>query len=333
MNQSCMKCHGYQGYTDGDLRGGVGVSVSMQPYLDAEQKELQTQWITYVLIWLTGLAALGYFYVRAKISAHRLQVIQQQFAQNQKTEAVSTLVTGLGRDFNDILASMTSNLYLLKSNLKENLEAEQKLLSIETLTYRAGALINSLLAFASRESGDMQPMLFSSLVNDTVKIIRPSLPENIRINQEICSEPLQIRGSAIHLKQAVQNLINNAQEAVEGVSDPKVAIRLESFFADGAFIHSHAVNRSGNYAHLVIEDNGRGVPEHQIAHLFEPFFTTKREGKGAGLGLAVVYGTINAHGGFVEVESVEGEGSSFHIYLPLLEGKGDVSAPKAGEDE
>jgi len=321
MQENCMKCHGYQGYAVGDLRGAVGVSVSMKPYQDSQQKEFNAQWVSYFLLWLIGLGVLGYFYTRATRSVRELQAMQQQFIQSQKMEVVRTMVNGLGSDFNDILASMTSNLYQLKKSVKGSPDAEQQIGSIEMLTYRAGGMINKLQGFASQEGGSMEPLLFTPFMNDTVQGLRPSLPENITIGLELCSDNLPIRGNAIQLQQIVQNLINNACDAVEDATEQQITIRLESFFADDAFVRRHAVNKAGSYAHLVVQDSGRGIPEHQVAHLFEPFFTTKNHGMGAGLGLAMVYGILNTHQGFIEVESVEGEGSSFHIYLPLLAGK------------
>ena len=113
-------------------------------------------------------------------------------------------------------------------------------------------------------------------------------------------------------------MFGDAGDAVEDGDKPCIGIRLEVFHPDDAFMEAHAWFSDKAYAHLSVADNGIGIPEHQIKHLFEPFFTTKAVGKGTGLGLAMVFGAVKTHQGFIEVESKQGEGSSFHIYIPLL---------------
>jgi len=115
-------------------------------------------------------------------------------------------------------------------------------------------------------------------------------------------------------------MLLNARDAGEDVDAPSINIRLASFHADDAFIENHPYFKVGAYAHLSVEDNGIGIPEHQLEHLFEPFFTTKAVGKGTGLGLSMVYGAIQSHEGFIEVDSKQGRGSTFNTYIQLLEG-------------
>jgi CheY-like chemotaxis protein len=128
------------------------------------------------------------------------------------------------------------------------------------------------------------------------------------------------------------NLVNNARDALDGVENQCITIKLEAFHADDAFIESHPYFKAGSYAHLSIEDNGCGIPEDQLEHLFEPFFTTKEQGKGTGLGLAMVFGAVKMHDGFVEVESIDGEGSTFHVYLPLQK-SGEIASVSLQEEE
>jgi len=103
------------------------------------------------------------------------------------------------------------------------------------------------------------------------------------------------------------------------VNNPCITVRLEPFHADDAFVEKRALFKAGVYAHMSVQDNGCGIPAHQIEHLFEPFFTTKEQGKGTGLGLAMVFGAVKTHGGFVEVDSAASKGATFHIYIPVLE--------------
>jgi len=114
------------------------------------------------------------------------------------------------------------------------------------------------------------------------------------------------------------NLINNARDALEDVAHPCITVRLQTFEPDEHFLKSHHGFKPGEYARLVVEGNGCGVSEEHLPHLFEPFFTTKEAGKGTGLGLAMVYGAVQHHHGFIEALPNKDAGLAFHIYLPLL---------------
>ncbi|MDX8411135.1 MAG: ATP-binding protein [Mariprofundaceae bacterium] len=252
--------------------------------------------------------------------------LEEQFRQAQKMEAIGTLVGGIAHDFNNMLAGMTGNLYLAKKELKGTPDVLLKLTNVEQLSFRAAEMIQQLLTFARKGHVSMQQLSFAPLIKETLKLLRTSVPENIKLHRDICYDSLEIHGDGTQLHQVLMNLINNARDAVEGVVDPRITIRLEAFQTDEAFLKSHTNTQSGRYAHLSVEDNGCGIPEDQIEHLFEPFFTTKEQGKGSGLGLAMVYGAVKTHHGFVEVDSIEGKGSTFHIYLPLLESEGVTAA-------
>jgi len=231
-----------------------------------------------------------------------------------------------------MLAGMTGNLYLAKKKVQENPDVLQNLDNIEKLSFRAADMIKQLLAFARKDIIKIKPLPFTSFIKETLKFLRSSVPEDIEIHQDICTDPLIIKGDATQLHQVLLNLINNARDALEGVKEARISIRLEVFQPDEIFVEHHKYFGVGQYAHLSVEDNGCGVPEQQIEHLFEPFFTTKEQGKGTGLGLAMVFGAVKSHEGYVEVESIKGKGSTFHIYMPLLEKKVAVSE-SSQEDE
>ncbi|MDX8392722.1 MAG: ATP-binding protein [Mariprofundaceae bacterium] len=243
--------------------------------------------------------------------------MEERFIQAQKMEAIGTLVGGIAHDFNNMLAGMTGNLYLAKIKVRENPELEQRLINIEELSLRAADMIQQLLTFARRDRVNIKALPFTTFIKEALKLLRSSVPENITFHQDICPDALTVKGDPTQLQQVLMNLVNNARDAVDDVKNPTISIRLEKFHADDTFIQGHANFSARFCAHLSIEDNGCGIPDTQLGHIFEPFFTTKEQGKGTGLGLAMVFGAVETHQGLIEVESRVGEGSVFHIYIPL----------------
>jgi PAS domain S-box-containing protein len=260
------------------------------------------------------------------------EMLEEKFRQSQKMEAIGTLVGGIAHDFNNMLTGINGNLYLAKKRVQEQPDVLNNLDNVEEISLHASEMIQQLLTFARKGKVNMKSVPLTLFIRETLKLLRTAVPENIDMRQDICSDALHINGDATQLHQVLMNLVNNARDALEGVDGPCITINLETFHADETFVESHSYFAVGLYARVSIADNGCGIPEHQVKHLFEPFFTTKEEGKGTGLGLAMVFGAVKTHCGFIEVESVEGEGTTFHIYLPLLESE-DVATGLSQKQE
>jgi len=265
--------------------------------------------------------------IQRDLTEHKL--LENQFLQAQKMEAVGTLVGGIAHDFNNILAGMTGNLYLLKTHSNMNAQATQKIECMEQLSDRAADLIQQMLTFARKDVVSMSEMSLNQQVSDVFSLVRSSMPDNIEVHLNITVDTLRIQGDTTQIHQVLLNLINNARDALENVAQPCISISLNMCRADDIFVQQRPSFKVGDYALLTIKDNGSGIHTDKLEHIFEPFFTTKDVGKGTGLGLAMVFGAIKRHKGYIEVESCVGKGSSFHVYLPLL--KATKPAPNISE--
>ncbi len=260
------------------------------------------------------------------------ELLEDKFRQAQKMEALGTLVGGIAHDFNNMLAGITGNLYLIKRQLKGNTELSEKVETIDALSFRAAEMIKQLLTFARKGSLESRPFGLTSFIREVSKLSEASIPENIDFNIHICTEELVIRGDATQLQQVMMNLLNNARDAVVDVSNPTITLALDEYRADESFFARHPESTASLFARLIVQDNGCGISDEVSEHIFEPFYTTKEVGLGTGLGLAMVYGTIQSQGGFIDIESNEGIGTRFYVYLPLVEEHDLLDAAQSSEE-
>jgi PAS domain S-box-containing protein len=266
-----------------------------------------------------------------------IQELEEQFYQAQKMEAIGTLVGGIAHDFNNMLAGITGNIYLAKrhsagqANITENLDSAQSLIG------KAAEVIKQLLTFAKKDIVRKRTVLLTPFLKETFKLHKVSIPEDIDLSLEI-AENMAVSADITQLQQVLLNLLTNARDAVEGVKHPIIRIRLKTFLPDPDFLTRHKSAKNIPYACFSIKDNGHGIPEESLNSIFEPFFTTKLVGKGSGLGLSMVFGSVHSHNGIIDVKSRVGRGSTFRIYLPLtnndLESKAEVQVrPRAAAGE
>ncbi len=245
--------------------------------------------------------------------------LENQFIQAQKMESIGTLVGGIAHDFNNMLAAILGNVYLSKLKLEGQPEVSEKLESIELLGMRASEMVKQLLTFARKDHVEMNSFSLNNSIKEAFKLAETAIPENIELVCDLCSENLIITGDVTQLQQVLMNLLNNARDALLNVSQPSVSCTLRPFEAGDEFNKAHPGLKGVQFAQLVIKDNGGGIPSEHLHKVFEPFFTTKGVGEGTGLGLSMVYGAVQSHGGLIELESEHGIGTSFYIYLPLTE--------------
>jgi len=252
--------------------------------------------------------------IQQDISEH--EALQEQLRQSMKMESIGTLVGGIAHDFNNVLAGFMGNLFLLRRRINDNPYVVDKLNVMERMSLSAAKMISQLLTFARKDVVRMTPLEFAPFFQSAIELARAVVPANVEFNSRCCQEEIHVLGSDNQLQQVLINLVANAHHAVKRADHPVIDISADSFLADEKFLEKHSEITATSFVRISVSDNGYGIPEDQVERVFEPFFTTKEVGQGTGLGLSMVYGAVQGHGGVIDVESKVGKGTTFHIYLP-----------------
>ncbi|HTO73599.1 MAG TPA: response regulator [Gemmatimonadales bacterium] len=253
--------------------------------------------------------------------------LEQQVIQAQRMESIGTLAGGVAHDFNNLLTAMLGNLGMAREMSDDPQALEGLLTEIEEAVNRAGALTRQLLLFGRRAELQREPVDLGREIDDLMRMLRRLIGENIVVRWELPKTPVAVLGDASQLDQVVMNLAVNARDAMPGGG--VLAFELQTVVLDQAAAQRGPSRRTGAFAELVVTDSGSGMTSEILHRIFEPFFTTKGLGVGTGLGLAVVYGIVKNHEGWIEVDSELGRGSSFRIYLPITEVPGARTGAEA----
>ena len=242
--------------------------------------------------------------------------LEDQLRHAQKMEAVGTLAGGIAHDFNNILTAIIGYGCLLRDEIKKDEHQKQYIDTILTSADRAAILVRSLLAFGRKQKLSIAPANLNHIVLHLQALLLRLIGEDIELETVLRSEDLVVMADAGQLEQVLMNLVTNAKDAITGGGT--IILRTDIVELDNEFIKTYGFGKSGRYVRLSVEDTGTGMDEMTKERIFEPFFTTKEVGKGTGLGLAMVYGIIKQHDGYITVHSKAGKGTLFHIYLPLI---------------
>jgi two-component system cell cycle sensor histidine kinase/response regulator CckA len=261
--------------------------------------------------WLSGTGADTLVVVNSR-DVTEMQELEKQFRQAQKMDALGQLAGGVAHDFNNLLTVITGNACLLKMQGAGTGENAELLHDIQTSADRAASLTRQLLVFSRQEKAQKKEVDLTGLVSNLGKLLRRLISEEVAIEMAVASEPLWLWADAGMIEQVVMNLAINARDAM-----PQGG-RL--FIKTGAALPAEVpAELASPCALLEVTDSGTGIPANILPKIFDPFFTTKEVGKGTGLGLATVFGIVQQHKGRIVVDSVEGRGTTFRIYLPRLE--------------
>ena len=263
--------------------------------------------------------------------------LEKRMQQAQKMEAIGTLAGGIAHDFNNILAAMFGYAYLLQQDTEGNAAAQENIEEMLKATGRAKELVQQILTFSRQREQKPEAIQLELVVKEAIKFLRASLPAQIRIEMNLGADVPAVLADSTQIYQVAINLATNALHAMEG-RPGRLTVALENFIPDQKFLGSHPEFRPQPYARLTVADTGQGMDAKTLERIFEPFFTTKPPGKGTGLGLAVVHGIVQAHGGFIIVQSTVGCGTTFSLYFPgqMREASPAVAAdcpPPSGDGE
>ena len=241
--------------------------------------------------------------------------LQAQLFENQKMDAIGQLVGGIAHDFNNILGAIKGYGELAIMETDETNPIYVDLQQIVSSTDRGAKLINQLLLFSQSHSVDIKSVDLNKLVDNLLKMLNRLIGENISIETKLSPDLPNIKADSGNIEQALLNMVINARDAMP--NGGRITIKTENVSIDEKYCQLNPESRCGNFVCLSVTDTGTGMTKDVLAHIFEPFFTTKPQGKGTGLGLAVVYGIIKKHQGWVDVDSESKQGTVFKIYLPV----------------
>ena len=327
------------GYTLEDIPDGRQWFKKVYP--DAEYRRIViTSWISDLKNSKVGLARSRSFNVRCKNGLEKVihfrsvtmengeqfilyediseqKLLEAQYQQSQKMEAVGTLAGGIAHDFNNLLQSILGYCQLLLFKKKKEHPEFDKLKEIEKATLRASELTLQLLTFSRKVESKLRPINLNHQVEHIHKLLKRTIPKMIDIELHLEENLKIINADPAQIEQVLMNLAVNARDAIH--EEGKLIIETENVTLDEEYCKTHLGSRPGEHVLLIVSDTGEGMDKETADHIFEPFFTTKKMGKGTGLGLSMVYGIVNSHGGNISCYTEPGEGTTFKIYLPRIE--------------
>jgi hypothetical protein len=255
--------------------------------------------------------------------------LERQLRISQKLDAVGQLAGGVAHDFNNILVIINSYAELALDSLRPEDPLRADLAQIKEAGERAASLTRQLLSFSSRQHRKPVIVSLNTVVAGLEQMLRRLLGEDLRLETRLAEDLGCVRTDPAQLEQVLMNLVINARDAMPGGG--ALCIATSNTELDAEYQRTHPEVVPGPYVLLAVADTGCGMDHETQARIFEPFFSTKGPGKGTGLGLATVYGIVKQSGGHIGVYSEPGHGSTFRVYLPLVQGDAESAAPEQRE--
>ncbi len=245
------------------------------------------------------------------------RVLEDQFRQAQKMEAVGRLAGGVAHDFNNLLMVIGGYTEVLLQQLGPGDPRRKKVEAIQRASESAVSLTRQLLAFGRKQVLELKVIDLSTVVAETGKLLRPLIGEDVELVISPAADLWKCKADPSQIEQVVMNLAVNSRDAMP--RGGKLIIETRNATLDDAYRRAHASVQPGDYVMLAVSDTGCGMDAETQARIFEPFFTTKEKSKGTGLGLSTVYGIVKQSGGYIFAYSEPGRGTTFKVYLPRVQ--------------
>lgn len=260
-------------------------------------------------------SVVGLLGVAADIT--EMRQLEEQYRQAQKMEAIGQLAGGVAHDFNNLLQIISGYLEFAQLRISEGRNPLNELDEVGKAADRASTLVRQLLTFSRRQAMQPKSLDINELIVGLTKMLRRLIEELVGLRTALHTPIPKVLADPGQLEQVIVNLCVNARDAMPGGGLILLKTEVKRLHREDVTRFPNAV--PGSYVVVSVSDTGHGIPLHLRERIFDPFFTTKDVGKGTGLGLATAYGIVSQHGGFIDVESAEGEGATFRVYLPAAE--------------
>jgi PAS domain S-box-containing protein len=243
--------------------------------------------------------------------------MHEYLLQSQKMESIGVLTGGIAHDFSNILTAILVHIEVMRRAIATNARAMTSLSIVRDGIVNASNMVSKLLGFSRKTDYDIVSLNLNDVVKDTVRLLERVVGPNIAIRLKLNDKLSPVIGDFTQLEQVVMNFIVNARDAMPKGGDITITTDYRTITKGMRDVPPYVT--PGQYVQLTVSDTGVGIPEGLLNKIFEPFFTTKDRDKGTGLGLAMAYGVIKDHKGYIAVQSQLGSGSSFSVYLPACE--------------
>jgi CheY-like chemotaxis protein len=244
-------------------------------------------------------------------------------------ESVGILAGGIAHDLNNVLAPILMSIALLKLKMPDNEKVQKQLDQLAAYAQRGANLVKQVLTFGRGAENQRVLMQPKHIGREIEQIVSDTFPKNIEFDFSFASDLWPITGDPTQLHQTILNLCVNARDAMP--AGGQLSLRMENHTLDTTFAGMHNLSNPGPYVMIAVKDTGTGIPAAIRERIFEPFFTTKDIGKGTGLGLSTTLAIVKSHGGFIDLRSEEGRGTTFMLYFPASSTPITVDAPGAAQ--
>ncbi len=274
---------------------------------------------------IIGLVGIARDITKQKRVEEEKQKIEAQLHQARKMESIGILAGGIAHDFNNILYIILGNTELAMEEIPEWNPVYASIKEVKAASLRAVGIVRQLLSFSRKTTQEFKPIDAITIIKDTVKFLRSTIPSTIEIHTNIAARQLTVLADPIQIIQLLMNIATNASEAMEETGGI-LEITVENETLKEGSAKSYLELAKGDYIKITLSDTGPGIEPEIIDQIFDPYFTTKEIGKGSGMGLAVVHGIVKGHNGAITVDSQSGKGATFTILLPVVTEKPAVEA-------